>query len=145
MSKNELKVQFSQLLHEIMKNNKKIVSEGDYRNLLSLCEQDITILAMLETNENITAKEISNRLKIPKTTIVTAVSRLVKRGYIERRINEEDKRELFLYLTHKGRKANKEHFEYEDILLESLVSRWQKSEQKELAKLLNKRRSFDES
>lgn len=101
---NELKEQISNLMHEMIPVNRKIFEEGDYFHLLSLCEQDITILDMLDGNNNLTAKEISNRLKVPKTTIVTAVSRLVKRGYIVRTQNENDRREQFLNLTDKGKK-----------------------------------------
>lgn len=140
--KNELKQQFSELMHEIIKKNKEIVNEGDYSNLLSLCEQDITILAMISKRNDITAKEISDHLETPKSTTVTAVSRLVKRGYIERIQNEKDKREMFLRLTDKGIKANREHIEFEDIFLESLVSRWSETDQKELTELLRKRRGI---
>lgn len=139
---NELKQQFSELMHEIIRKNKEIVNEGDYSNLLSLCEQDITILAMISKRNDITAKEISKQLETPKSTIVTAVSRLVKRGYIERIQNENDKREMLLKLTDKGIKANCEHIEYEDIFLESLVSRWSETDQNKLAELLKKRRSI---
>ena len=141
MSK-ELKEQFSQLMHEIMIKNREIVDQGDYSNLLNLCEQDITILAFLQGKENITAKGISDRLSVPKTTIVTAISRLVKRGYIDRIENEKDRREKYLILTEKGKKANKEHFQFEDIFLEDLVNRWDKEDQKVLARLLMKRGDF---
>ena len=140
-SKSELKQQISELMHELIAVNQKIFDEGEYTNLLALCKQDISILDMLDNNTNLTAKEISTRLNVPKTTAITAVSRLVKRGYITRKQNENDKREQFLCLTEKGIKANSEHIGYETVFLESLVKRWTEEDQKELAKLLKRRRN----
>ncbi|HKM34534.1 MAG TPA: MarR family transcriptional regulator [Lachnospiraceae bacterium] len=139
---DEFRTQLSELMHEIMKKSKDIVENGDYSNLLSLCEQDITILVLLTSQENLTAKEISNHLKAPKTTIVTAVSRLVKRGYLKRVQNENDRREMNLQLTEKGVRLNREHDEYETLFLDSLVNRWSKDDQKELARLLANRKGI---
>jgi len=140
-SKSELKQQISELMHELIAVNQKIFDEGEYTNLLALCKQDISILDMLDNTTNLTAKEISARLNVPKTTVVTAVSRLVKRGYITRRQNENDKREQFLCLTEKGIKANSEHKGYEAVFLESLVKRWSEEDQRDLAKLIKRRRA----
>ena len=138
----DFRTELSELMHEIMNQNKKIIQCGDYSNLLSLCEQDITILVMLKKHENLTAKELSDHLKAPKTTIVTAISRLVKRGYITRVQNAKDRREMHLLLTEKGVKLNKEHDEFETLFLDSLVSRWNIEDQKELADLLAKRKEI---
>lgn len=79
-------------------------------------------------------------MKVPKTTIVTAVSRLVKRGYIIRIQNENDRREQFLSLTEKGKKANNEHIGYETVFLEYMVNRWSEDDQAELVRLLKRRK-----
>lgn len=42
-----------------------------------LCKQDITIISMISNDDKLTAKAISEKLGIPKTTVVTAVQRLV--------------------------------------------------------------------
>lgn len=142
MQSNELKIQFDELMHEIIIMNGKIAKEGDYRNLFRLCNRDITIISLIDETENLTAKAISEQLNIPKTTVITAVSRLVSRGYIERIQNESDKREMFLGLTDKGRQANKEHKDFENIFLDYLVSRWNKQQQDTLAEVLRQRRSL---
>lgn len=136
---NELKVQLSGLLHEIIHENKAIVNQGDYRNLLSLCERDITIISMLYEESGMTAKQISDRLDTPKTTIVTAVSRLVKRDYLRRIQNEQDRREMLLELTEKGITAHREHVGFENIFLDYLIGRWNEEDQKKLAELLKRR------
>lgn len=135
----DLKEQLSELMHEIMLMNKQIFEEGDYSHLLTLCERDITILASLSGKNDLTAKEISILCKMPKTTVVTAVTRLVQKGYIERIINKADRREMFLVLTEKGEQANREHFDYENLILNALVARWSDDKQEKLARLLQER------
>lgn len=142
MSNNELKRQFSSLMHELIIINRGIFKRGDYSNLTALCDQDITILDIMGDTEYITAREISNRLKVPKSTIVTAVARLVKRGYIKREQNQEDRRKMLLKLTDLGIKANDEHQEYENIILETLVNMWNEEDQKKLSQLFKRRKEI---
>jgi DNA-binding MarR family transcriptional regulator len=139
-SKNKLKEQLNELLHEIIFLNKEIMDRKVPLDFVKLCEQDITILAMIANQDNLTAKEISERLKLPKTTIVTAVKRLVDRGYLLQIQNREDKRENLLLLSEKGLMIHTEHLEYENTLLEFLVSKWSEEQQEQLYQLIKNRR-----
>lgn len=139
-SKNKLKQQLNELLHEIIILNKEIMNRKKPINFIKLCEQDITIIAMISENTHLTAKEISKRLHLPKTTIVTAVKRLVERGYVCQIKNEEDKRENHLILSEKGKMIQAEHLEYEDTILEFLVSKWSEEQQEQLYQLIRNRR-----
>lgn len=134
-----LKIQLSELMHELFQINQRIFEQDDYSNLLSLCEKDITILDMLSLRENCTAKQLSVALNLPKTTVVTAISRLVKRGYLIRSQNMQDKREQFLQLTDKGKRANLEHHQYEALFLESIMDLWKEEDQKALAEIIKRR------
>lgn len=134
-----LKIQLSELMHELFQINQRIFEQDDYSNLLSLCEKDITILDMLSLRENCTAKQLSVALNLPKTTVVTAISRLVKRGYLIRSQNMQDKREQFLQLTDKGKRANLEHHQYEALFLEGIMDLWKEEDQKALAEIIKRR------
>lgn len=109
---------------------------GEYSNLITLCDRDITILSCIKSKEDITAREISLLLSVPKTTIVSAVSRLDSRGYLIKVENEKDKREKFLRLTEKGIKTNNEHENYENIILDSLAGLWKQPNKEKLIELL---------
>jgi DNA-binding MarR family transcriptional regulator len=139
-SKINLKEQLNELLHEIIFLNKEIMDRKMPMNFVKLCEQDITILAMIANQDNLTAKEISEKLQLPKTTVVTAVKRLVDRGYIYQIQNVEDKRENLLKLSEKGKMIHTEHLEYEDTILEFLVSKWSEEQQEQLYQLIKNRR-----
>ena len=133
---NILKEQLDLFMHEIISKSKEIFENSNYRHLNRLCELDITILTVIYKKEEITAKEISTILKMPKTTVVSAVKRMCNRGYIQRIPNQEDKREMKLILTMNGIEANREHDGYEEQILEFLVTKWGEDEQKKLVDLL---------
>lgn len=133
---DELKKEFSILMHEIIIKSRKMVENGEYSNLITLCDRDITILSCIKSKEDITAREISLLLSVPKTTIVSAVSRLDSRGYLIKVENEKDKREKFLRLTEKGIKTNNEHENYENIILDSLAGLWKQPNKEKLIELL---------
>jgi DNA-binding MarR family transcriptional regulator len=141
---DKLKEQLNELLHEIIFSNKEIIKDRKQLNFIKLCEQDITIISMISNEEKLTAKEISEKLNISKTTIVSAVKRLVDRGYVIQIRNDVDKRENILKLSDKGKMINQEHLEYEDKLLEFLASKWTEEQQEQLYLLIkNRRKRFE--
>ena len=87
-----------------------------------------------------TARQISVRLSLPKTTVVTAVSRLVKRGYITREQNPQDGREQFLMLTDLGEQVNKEHNQYEKYFLEGFMNLFREEDYEALADIFERSR-----
>ncbi|MGN0408569.1 MAG: MarR family winged helix-turn-helix transcriptional regulator [Bacteroides sp.] len=140
MRNERLEAHLAKLIHELADINQEIFSSGEYNDFLSLCNNDISILASLEDYPGETAKQVSVRLSLPKTTVVTAVSRLVKRGYINREQNSQDGREQLLLLTDLGKKVNKEHEKYEKYFLESLMNLFQEEDYETLADIFERSR-----
>ena len=105
-----------------------------------LCNNDIAIVAMLEKCPGETAKQISIRLNLPKTTVVSAVSRLVNRGYIKREQSMQDGREQLLTLTELGNKVNAQHNQYEQCFLNKFMDLFQEEDYEVLADVLERSR-----
>lgn len=63
-------------------------------------------LYVISKNEGISQKELSEKLKIGKATTAKAIKNLMKRGYIKREKDENDKRFYKLYLTELGKEAS---------------------------------------
>ncbi|MDR1782276.1 MAG: MarR family winged helix-turn-helix transcriptional regulator [Bacilli bacterium] len=72
---------------------------------------DVFILLLIEENEKINQEFIAHETYRSKTLIAQNVNKLVNRGFIEKRVDLEDKRNNLLFLTEKGsevcQKANK--------------------------------------
>lgn len=138
MKNERLETYLKKLMHNLAEMNQEIFSSGDYNDFLSLCNNDISIIALLDEHPGETAKQISVRLSLPKTTVVTAVSRLVKRGYITREQNAKDGREQLLMLTDLGEQVNKEHNQYEKYFLEGFMNLFREEDYEALADIFER-------
>ena len=140
MKNERLEAYLARLIHELAEINQEIFSSGEYSDFLSLCNNDISILALLKDYPGETAKQISVRLNLPKTTVVTAVSRLVKRGYMKREQNSQDGREQLLMLTDLGKKVNQEHEQYEKYFLQRFMKLFREEDYEALADIFERSR-----
>ncbi|MDP4197604.1 MAG: MarR family transcriptional regulator [Bacteroidota bacterium] len=55
-------------------------------------------------NEGITQKELSQNLAIDKGTTAKAIKKLIEQGYLYYKVNPNDERSFYLYLTKEGKK-----------------------------------------
>lgn len=74
---------------------------------LGLTLQQLGILNTIYFSPSITLKEITEKLLIPKSTASVGVEELVNLGLVERKSSEEDRREINLILTDKGKEISK--------------------------------------
>ena len=138
MKNERLETYLKKLMHNFAAINQEIFLSGDYKDFLSLCNNDISIIALLDEHPGETAKHISESLNLPKTTVVSAVSRLVKRGYIKREQNSRDGREQLLMLTDLGEQVNKEHNQYEKYFLEGFMNLFREEDYEALADIFER-------
>lgn len=66
------------------------------------------VLHMLAEKDGMTQTEITEKLDVRPSSLGELVAKLEKNGYVERRQNENDKRAINVFLTDKGREAEKE-------------------------------------
>ncbi|WP_340151785.1 MarR family transcriptional regulator [uncultured Sneathiella sp.] len=62
------------------------------------------VIHFVGRNEGMTVSELLDILKITKQSLNRVLSNLIKRGYVEQRQGEEDRRQRCLFLTEEGRK-----------------------------------------
>ncbi|WPC40134.1 MarR family winged helix-turn-helix transcriptional regulator [Clostridium sp. JS66] len=74
---------------------------------LGLTLQQMGILNLISANPEITLKEITDKLKIPKSTVSINVDNLVNLELINRKIINENRREIHLTSTPKGKELTK--------------------------------------
>lgn len=88
---------------------------------LGLTLQQMGILNIISVFPEITLKEITDKLNIPKSTVSVNVDSLVNLELIDRKITEEDRREIHLTSTPKGkeifRKSSQNAFSYKAMIL----------------------------
>lgn len=62
----------------------------------------LDIIIYLTDNDGSSIRDIGKSCALKKQTMTTHINELEKRGYITRKIGEEDKREQKIFLTHYG-------------------------------------------
>lgn len=85
----------------------------DYGLGYFMSQADIHTLSFIEENPGITAKQLAEITFKTKGTISTTLSNLERDGYIEQRINPDNRRERNLYLTDKGMLVCRQHIAYD--------------------------------
>jgi DNA-binding MarR family transcriptional regulator len=94
-------------------------------------ERYFSVLYFLMNNNGCCQQTICNNMAIDKTAMVKVMNYLIKKGYVERRKNPNDKREQFIFLTKKGETKTekiKESFQSLDATMFAGVSEKKRSE-----------------
>jgi Transcriptional regulators len=95
-------------------------------------------LVRIYENPGIIQEELSEMIKVDKTTIARALKKLEENGFIERQSDENNKKIKKLYVTKKGKEVypiiHKENLYSNDVALKGLTKR----EQETINKLLKR-------
>lgn len=113
----EMKTELVQKYRNILR---KFEREIFFQNVASCCHgvslPQCHALLEVEGQENISLTELSDKLTLEKSTVSRTVDGLVKKGYLNRKIPEENRRTVKLQLTQAGEKTceninwNNNHF-----------------------------------
>ncbi len=100
-------------------------------------ERYFSILYFLNENNGCNQQCICNNLAIDKTAMVKVIDYLMKAGYIERKVNPEDRREHFIVLTKKGKKHTEEVVRSFNAIDEKIFSSISKNDKTTFIRVLN--------
>jgi len=142
MYTDEIK-ELNKIMHILMGQFQRKMEDERYSHISELSTTEISILQLLHDYPDIILKEICKRLNIPKSTLTSAVNRLVKKGYVERVSISGDKRAFSLHITKEGAVIQKEHLELEYSYLSQILDRLDRTEAVSLIRLLKKSMGSD--
>lgn len=115
------------LFNDILRIEEKSLKKSEELSDLSVTEIH-TIEAIGEKEER-TMSEIANDLSITVGTLTTAINKLIKKGYVERRRIEEDRRIVLVKLTKKGKNASYLHKKFHDEMIKATIEKLNKQEE----------------
>ena len=99
------------LFNDILKIEGAVLKAGEFSDL-SVTEMHI--IEAIGYDREMTMTEVARDLEITVGTLTTAINRLIKKEYVERRRIEEDRRVVLIKLTSKGEEAFKSHAQFHD-------------------------------
>ncbi|QGU96911.1 MarR family transcriptional regulator [Clostridium bovifaecis] len=89
-----------------------------------------------------TMSEVAADLGITVGTLTTAITNLVKKGYVERRKDENDRRVVKVILTRKGKLAYRVHEKFHSDMIKATIEGLSEEEERVLARALGKLNDF---
>ena len=123
------------------------IEEGvlDNRSAQELTLSELhTIVAVGLTEEN-PMSVVASRLDVTLATLNVAIGKLEKKGFVEKRRCETDRRQMLIKLTAKGRKAYRAHASFHRALIEEALAELTPEEERVFESALVKVKSyFDE-
>ena len=133
----ELIRQFDELLQDI-----KIINDSYHATKSDLYREinriDMTIMEFASKYPGCTIRDLRQKLSgVPQSTI--SISRLCKKGFLQRTINEEDSRSFRLHLTEKAAAIGREHQRVNSMLAADILNALDSDEERDfLIKLFAK-------
>lgn len=89
-----------------------------------------------------TVSQVAQKLHVSPGTMTATADRLVKKGYVERYRDEEDRRVIRLGLTHKGRVLFRAHRAFHNMMVKGFLKDMNDEELKVVRKALRNLEDF---
>ena len=89
-----------------------------------------------------TMTEVAQDLKITVGTLTTAITKLIKKGYVERKRTEEDRRVVLIHATKKGKLAYRLHEKFHSDMINETIGVLDEDQEKILVSSLEKLNVF---
>ncbi len=134
---NDLEQQMAEnlvsIFEKVLVAEEKSLQKGYFSNL-SLAEMHT--LDAIGPYESRTMTETAQILGITVGTLTVSVDRLVKKGFVERRRDEEDRRVVRISLTKDGKLAARMHGKFHKVLAKHILEPYNDNEQELLLSLV---------
>ena len=92
----------SELVALLSKADTKVLNRSFQNAGYDLSREQYELLEVLWERDHVNQQNISKRLQKDKYNVTKLLNTLQKRGYVQRKIDKEDKRSNFVVLTEKG-------------------------------------------
>lgn len=132
---NELLVK---IFNEILQIEEKTLKSGHFSDL---SVREMHAIETIGKGQRMMS-EIAQDLGITVGTLTTAINRLIKKGYVDRKRIEEDRRVVLVELTKKGKIAYKLHERFHNDMVKSMMDGLSDTERDVLISSLEKLNNY---
>lgn len=133
---NELLVQ---LFNDVLQIEESSLKNGEISDLSITEIHTIEAIGMYTEK---TMSEVAQSLKITVGTLTTAINKLIKKQYVERKRIEEDRRVVLIKLTKRGKLAYRLHEKFHKDMVNTAIEGLDEKEEEILISSLSKLNDF---
>ena len=134
MDKDRLNNMVVDLFHGISYEEEKAVITDEFKDISN---KDLHIIDAIGIKKPKNMSTIAGDLNITVGTLTTAINNLLKKGYVNRKRGEKDRRVVYISLSEKGRKAYSHHREFHKRMIQGLLDTLNEQEQDLFVKVMH--------
>ncbi|WP_032078442.1 MarR family winged helix-turn-helix transcriptional regulator [Clostridium drakei] len=128
--------------NDILEIEQKALQSGVFKDLSVTEIHTIEAIGMYKPR---TMTEVAVELNITLGTLTTAIGHLVRKGYVERKRSEQDRRIVFIRLNKRGKLAYRIHGKFHHDMVKQAIEGLNEEEEEILIKSLEKLNVFFKS
>lgn len=129
---NELLVK---IFDEILQIEEKTLRSGHFSDL---SVREMHTIETIGRKDQRMMSEVAQDLGITVGTLTTSINRLIKKGYVDRKRIEEDRRVVLVELTKKGKVAHRLHDRFHNEMVKTMMDGLSEDEKEVLINSLEK-------
>ncbi len=122
------------LFNDILDIEEKAVITEDFKDITN---NDMHVIEAIGMEEPKNMSTVAKALSVTVGTLTIAVNNLVKKGYVERKRSEFDRRVVLVFLSGKGKKAYQHHKKFHEEMVEAILEGFSQEETEILTKALS--------
>ncbi|MFL1695506.1 MarR family winged helix-turn-helix transcriptional regulator [Weissella kandleri] len=84
--------------------------------------KDMHIIAAIGDEKQVTASRLAEIIRVTPSTMTSAIDKLVRKNYVQRERDQDDRRVVLITLTESGQKVCEMHAEFHRKLTKALLS-----------------------
>jgi DNA-binding MarR family transcriptional regulator len=111
----------NELLVEVFNHILSIEAEYLRNNNVLLSMNEVHVLEAISKTSEPTMSNLAKRLRITVGTLTIAINRLVEKGYVTRYRLSDDKRKVYVSLTHKAGEILDIHNKFHEEMIEETI------------------------
>lgn len=127
------------LFNEIMDIEERALITSDYKDI---SVNDMHVIEAVGIGNSRSMSSVAKDLSVTVGTLTIAMNHLVKKGYIDRRRSQEDRRVVLVSLSEKGEKAYHHHRIFHEKMVMSVLKGIDRQETEVLTRALVKLQNF---
>lgn len=127
------------LFHDIMDIEEKAIITEEF---LDITNNDMHVIEAIGIDRPRNMSSVAKSLSVTVGTLTIAVNNLVKKGYVDRRRSEFDRRVVLVSLSEKGEKAYYHHKEFHEKMVQAILEGLNEEQTEMLVKALNQLLEF---
>lgn len=118
---NQAKKVINDLLVEVFHHILSIEGSKLKEQGVNVSMSEVHVLEAIQKTNSPTMSNIAAKLRVTVGTLTTAINRLVDKGYVERKREENDKRKVIVSLTKKATDTLSIHEQFHEDMINSVI------------------------